>query len=156
MESGIGHIRKVFGDRKSAGLFAVLCTVLLVVYLTLNSVIDPLRLALNSLAKPLDVALVVVLAIMAALFMTLLEYQHRQSGSVVGARGGTFGAIVGGLTTACPICLPLWTYYLGIGSVAASLAQASPYLLAASIIGLGYSIRRIAISGQEGCAIGKK
>jgi hypothetical protein len=44
------------------------------------------------------------------------------------------------ITTACPICQPIWLVWLGLGSATAFLSEVSIYLATSSIFLLGFSL----------------
>jgi hypothetical protein len=137
-------------------LYAVLTNVVVLNLLYFDSNMPAWRavppVSLNPNLQWWDALPTVLLAGLAALGFSIAAFQLREmSGLRAGGGAGMAGSFLGLFATACPICQPLWLFWLGLGGVSAFLADWSIYIFAASLALLAFSVHKGLQAVTAGC-----
>ena len=143
----------VFSKRKYALLFAALLLILLPIYAILTGVYVLSYMGFSLNLKTFEAAMVPLVAFLAALGFTIAAFQLKEIPSQSHwPKAGLIGSVLGTFSSACAICQPIWLVGLGLGSVAAILADYSAHILIASILLLLYAIHTGLASVAECCS----
>lgn len=150
-------LRAVFSKPKYAALLVFFLVSLLPAYSILTNfvILDPL--SVNPSVKPFSAALMLFTAALSALGFTIAAYQLIEFKMLSqGSKAGIGGTILSFFSSACPICQPVWLFWLGLGSAGAFLADFGIYVLLASIAILLFSIHLGLKAVGEGCKSKRK
>jgi hypothetical protein len=98
-----------------------------------------------------------LLAGLAALGFAIAIFQLRElTGRAPASKLGLAGSVMGALASACPVCQPIWLFWLGFGSASAFLADWSIYIFAASLLLLAFSVHQGLQAVVAGCPVRKR
>ncbi len=98
----------------------------------------------------------VLLAALLSLGFSIAAFQLGELSALAPAsQMGALGGLMGTLASACPVCQPIWLFWLGFGSASAFLADWSPYILLASLALLSFSVHSGLRLVAAGCPIKK-
>lgn len=150
-------LEQVFSKNGYLFLLAILLLVLVPAYLALTNVLLLNPLTINPSAETPGTALSVLLGALSALGLTIGIFQIREMGSFsTGAKTGIGGSLIGLFGSACPICQPVWLFWLGLGSAGAFLSEYGIYLLVASTLIVAFSLHLGLQAVARGCQVRKK
>ncbi|MEK6954403.1 MAG: hypothetical protein AABX01_05315 [Candidatus Micrarchaeota archaeon] len=125
----------MFENRRYAMSFGMLFTILLGAYFLMSGTFLLSLMQFNESAEMPFVALQVLIALLAAIQLSIML-------NFGGKKGDLAGGFVALFASACPVCVPLWIYALGLGG---SLAFLSDFSLAMGLFAvalLAYSLWR--------------
>ncbi len=91
------------------------------------------NLSINPTLELPRLAMVIVIAILMSINIAVAVYNYKQ-GKKIGKKTTVAGAISALFTTACPICQPVWLFWIGLGSASAFLSEITIYFGIASIL----------------------
>ncbi len=145
-------LEQVFSKNGYLLLLAILLLVLVPAYLALTNVLLLNPLAVNPSAETPGTALSAILGVLSAGGITVGVFQMREMGGVSAAsKTGLGGSVLGLFGSACPICQPVWLFWLGLGSAGAFLSDYGIYLLTASMLIVLFSLHLGLQSVASGC-----
>ncbi len=144
-----------FSKPRYLALAALLFLFFTPLYMVLTNVVLLNPPGLNPTLAPLDGWPAIVLAGLTALGFTLAAFQLMELSALSSSSAGLGGAgsFLGTLATACPVCQPIWLFWLGLGSATAFLAEWSPYILSLSVLLLLFSIHSGFGAIVRGCPV---
>ncbi|MDO8553382.1 MAG: hypothetical protein Q7S22_01130 [Candidatus Micrarchaeota archaeon] len=92
--------------------------------------------------------MVIIIAILMSLNITVVMYNYKQ-GKKTDKKTTLAGTLSALFTTACPICQPVWLFWIGLGSASAFLSEITIYFGLASILLLLVSLH-FSLKGVSG------
>lgn len=117
--------------------FILISIVIGLIFAVTSNILIVQTMEINQAIEEINIAIVVIIVFLLSANITLII---KRNAVKTHKKTTTLGFLTGILTTACPICQPIWLFWLGLGSATAFLADVSAYIGIISIALLSFSL----------------
>lgn len=151
----VNKIVSILSKGKYARIFCLLFILFGLVFAISADIIIFPTFELNPIAEPVKIVAIASIVFLATLNFTVILHNY-DSKKKSNKSNSLFGVITALFTTACPVCQPVWLFWIGFGSATAFLADISIYIATLSIVLLLISLRYALSDKCEVKSYGKK